>query len=288
MKRPIVTPRLLLSARSLAGVSLATRDRMLDVRARYREPESLAVTLSKALDAGVDGVLASPMPALRAALAELRRPVPLYLVLPALSEHERHELEPGVETVIGRGGRGIGIGSRLRLGLGGMLRPAVFFRGDLVARAPLMIEAEVAAVGARDLRGVVLDAWLADLALAAGHRRFFDAYCRFVRRRFRAAAGFETHNLGLLLARLREWGVRPDFVVGPLNPAGLMMKPSADELLEELARSDVPVLAKELRGGGVSTLEQGAGFARARHAYGLAPDLAELDDVGAELRALAR
>jgi hypothetical protein len=167
-----------------------------------------------------------------------------------------------------------------------MLRPAALFRGDLIARGPLMVEAEVGAMKARDLRGVLLDAWLTDLALASGHRKFFESFCRFVHGRFHAAAGFETRNLGLLLMRLREWNVRPDLVVGPVNPPGLMMKPSADEVIDELARSEVPVLANEIRAGGVNTLADGIAFARARKAYGLAPDLTELDDVGAELRGL--
>jgi len=135
---------------------------------------------------------------------------------------------------------------------------------------------------------VVLDACLTDLVLAAGKRAFFDSYCRFVRRRFGAAAGLETHNLGLLLARLREWDLRPDLVVGPLNPCGLMMKPSVAEVLDELKRTDVPVVAKELRAGGVVSLVRGAEFARSHGAYGLAPDLAEVEDVGTELRALGK
>ena len=80
----VPAPRLLLSARSLNGVTVATRDRRLEILARYREPESLAVTLAKAVDAGVDGVLSSLTPALRAALSELRTAVPIYAIVPAL------------------------------------------------------------------------------------------------------------------------------------------------------------------------------------------------------------
>jgi len=90
----------------------------------------------------------------------------------------------------------------------------------------------------------------------------------------------------VLLARLREWGACPDFVLGPINPSGLLMKPSPAELLVELARAEVPVVARELCAGGVDVLEHGARFARERGAHGVAPDLAEMDDVAAELQAL--
>jgi len=282
------SPRLLLATRSLVGVSLATRDRLLDVVARYREPESLAVTLSKAVGAGVDGVLASPLPVLLAAVAELKQTVPIYALLPALTEHERNDFEPGVEGLIERARGSAGLLARLRAGWSGLARPAALYRGDLARRLPLLIELEVARLSPRALKGVVLDACLTDLVLAAGKRAFFDSYCRFVRRRFGAAAGLETHNLGLLLARLREWDLRPDLVVGPLNPCGLMMKPSVAEVLDELKRTDVPVVAKELRAGGAVSLVRGAEFARSHGAYGLAPDLAEVEDVGTELRALGK
>jgi hypothetical protein len=109
---------------------------------------------------------------------------------------------------------------------------------------------------------------------------------RFVHGRFRVRAAFETLNLGLLLARLREWEVRPDFIVGPVNPRGVMMKPSLAVTLEELGRSQVPVVANLLRATGLNTLEEGARFALQHGALGLAPDLAEMDDAGAELARL--
>src|SRR6185295_8555687 len=82
MARPIPeTPRLLLGTGSLLGVSRATRDRTLQVATRFAEPESLAVTISKALKAGAAGVVASPSRSLRQALAELPESVPAYALL---------------------------------------------------------------------------------------------------------------------------------------------------------------------------------------------------------------
>lgn len=285
MKDGMEVPRLLLGLRSLAGASRVTRDRQLEVVARYREPESLAVLMSKSLDAGAQGVLVAPSPPLRAALAELKRAVPLYLVIPALGEYERPVAEPRIEALIEKSLQRAGPGTRMRVGFSSMLKPSIRFEGDLAVRLPLLIEAESAGLKPK---GVILDAWLTDLALAAGNKRFFERYVKSVRRRFRAAAGLETHNLGTLLARLREWQVEPDLVIGPLNPAGLMMKPTPEEALAEVARGGIRVIAQDLRAGGIVSLAESAGHARTHGAYGLAPDLAEMDDVGQELKALAR
>lgn len=278
MKAPLEAPRLLLSARSLTGVSLATRDRLLEVVARYREHETLAVTFSKAVDAGVDGVLVAPVPVVCAALKELKKVIPTFVMVPTLTEHERHQLEPGIESVLSR----VPPGQRAALGWGAWSRSAPFGRGDVAARLPALIDLELSRIPARDVRGVVLDAWLTDLALAAGHRRFFESYSKIVHRH-RAVAGLETHNLGVLLQRLEEWDVRPDFVLGPLNPVGLVMKPTPEETLDRIARSKVPVVAKELRAGGVAGLDQACHFAIERGAHGLAVDLAEIDEMAPDL-----
>jgi len=281
--RALVVPRLLLGARVLSGVTRASRDRMLELAARYREPESLAVTLSKALDAGAEGVLCSPSPALRAALTELKRTVPIAAVLPGLDVRERLDFEPTLEPLLRRAGAGAPFGARLRarfLGVGA--------GGDWARRVPRLVELEAAAVSRAERCAVVLAAPIADRALAAGHARLFARFTDYVRRRFRVPAGIETGNLGTMLGSLAEWGVTPDFVVGPVNSRGVGMKPDRDATLAMLRRASVPVLASELCAGGSIALAEGARFALENGAYGLVPDLADLDDVPNELKALAR
>ena len=279
-KRRHDPPRLLLAAASLRQAARVPRDRMLEIAERYREPESLAVTLSKALDAGAEGVLATPGRVLDTALAELDRAVPLYAVLPDLPHTGRHDLEPGRIDPLGGEGRGSG---GLRSAWTRLRHARPLARRDFALLVRLRLEAEAGRIPRRALQGVVVAAGVTDLALAAGHQRFFETLVHFVHRRFRARIAFETLNLGVLLGRLREWEVLPDFVVGPVNPRGVMARPSLAATLDGMSRSRVPVVATHLRGTGLNTLEEGARFALEHGALGLAPDLAEMDDVGAEL-----
>lgn len=279
-------PRLLLSGESLLGVSRASRDRTLEVAARYHEPESLAVTLSKALGAGADAVLLSPNAQVRAALAELKQPLPVIALLPNVPEYVRDSSDVGLVGAAIKRVKRASPATLLRLGLTGVAHAAGVLKGDFAAMVPILLELEAASLGAANLKGVVLAAPITDLALAGRHRFFFAHVSAFARRRFGGLAGFETHNLGHLLRALREWDVRPDFVVGPVNPRGLLMKPTAAEVVEEIRRSPVPVLAKELRAGGTVPLAEGAAFARASGAHGLVPDFVDLEDLGSELRAL--
>jgi len=284
---PAAVPRLLLSTRALDGVTRASRERLLEIQERFRGPESLAVTVVKALDAGAGGVLGSPAPGLRAALAELDREIPLYAVLPALSPHDFRLLEPGVEPLLARARREASLAGRLRMGLAGLARLAAFHRGDFAARVPQLLEAEARRLPRRGVAGVVVASPLTDAALAGEHRHFFATLTGWVRRRFHGAAGFETRNPGLLLERLRDWGVEPDLVVGPVNPRGLGMKPRPEETLAQMALAgSAPLVATELRAGGLCSLEEGARYALEHGAHGVAPDLAEMDEVAAELRGL--
>lgn len=287
MKRtPFVAPRLLLGGESLLGVSRAPRDRMLALIARYNDANTLAVTLSKALAAGAEGVLVSPSQPLRAALAELHQPVPIYALLPNVPEYVRDSSDLGLVGAALKRVKRASLGTLTRLGFTGMTHALAVLKSDFTGMVPLLLELEAAALGAQDLRAVVLAAPLTDLALAGRHRKFFEHYAGFVRSRFGAAAGFETHNLGHLLVRLREWGITPDLIVGPMNPRGLLMKPSPDEVLSALRASKVPVLAKELRAAGTVPLAEGARYALDHGAHGVVADLVDLEDLTAELKAL--
>ena len=286
MKRPtFVAPRLLLGGESLLGVSRAPRDRMLEITARFRDAETLAVTLSKALAAGAEAVLASPSQPLRAALAELKQSVPIYALLPNVPEYVRDSSDLGLFGAALKRVQRTGPPGLARLGFTGLTHWLAVLKGDLSGMVPLLLELEAAALGAVDLRAVVLAAPVTDLALAGGHRRFFEHCCRFVRGRF-GVAGFETHNLGHLLRRLREWDVKPDLVVGPVNSRGLMMKPDPKTLLLELRTAQAPVLAKEVRAAGTVPLLEGARFALDHGAHGVVADLVDLEDLTAELRAI--
>ena len=275
-------PRLLLGATCIDLPPRTTRDRALEVAGRFRESESLAVTLVKALDAGAEAVYSVPSPTMRAALAELRRSVPVLARLPWTPPAD----DLFFEHSLALGGTGAAGWGALRGGPGaiGMLPAAI--TGDLSARVASRCEAEARLVEPRGLCGLAVAAPVTDLALAAGHARFFERILAFGRARFGGLAGFETANLGLLVRRLHEWGVEPDFVMAPVNPRGFGMKPDTAGVLGAMRRPGIPVLATELRAGGVVSMEEGAAFAREHGAHGRGPELVDLDDVAAELRLL--
>lgn len=278
-------PRLLLGTTSLELPATATRDRALEVAARFREPESLAVTLIKSLAAGAEAVYGAPTHTMRAALRELRRPVPLIVRMPLTPPdddiHEDHPLDVTPDAGFGRALLAA------RAGFAGIAMMPAAISGDLSTRVVARCERELPGLGARALAGVAIAAPVTDLALAAGNARALERLVRWGRARFGGLAGFETRNLGTLMARLHEWGVEPDFVIGAVNPRGFAMRPDPAHVLAALKRPGIPVLASEMRAGGTVALEEGARFAVEQGAWGLLPELIDLDDVAAELKRLA-
>ena len=275
-------PRLLLGVTSLDQPVRTTRDRVLEVAARFREPESLAVAMVKALDAGAEAIHAAPSPLLRAALAELRRPVPLLARLPHVPPHEDLFHEPWLARPLA--GPAVG---HTRAALAALSMPLALVRGELAPRIAARIERDRTMLGARAWSGLALPATLTDLALAADHGALLERLVRFGRARF-GSCGLETHNLARLLLRLESWGFAPDFAIGAVNPRGCGMRPDLDTTLVAIARSEVPVIASDLRAGGTVTLAEGVAFARTHGATGLLPELVDLDEVGSELRAIPR
>ena len=278
-------PKLVLGITSLALPVRTTRDRQLEVSARFRESESLAVMMVKGVAAGAEAVLAPPIADVRNALAELNKDLPVLARVPHLSPVDDLRYEPAL-MFDPADDEDDSVWSANRAGAAAMNLLPVGLAGDLASKVLPRLEREVAVFTPGALRGVVISSAVTDLALAADQAKFVDRLVRYARSR-RWLVGFETRNLGHILARLTRWGVAPDFVMGALNPRGVGMMPDAGTVLAAVRESGVKVIATELRAGGMVALDEGATWARRHGAWGVCPELVDMDDVPKELKGLA-
>ena len=275
-------PKLLLGVSSLDQPVRTTRDRQLEVASRFKEPESLAVALVKAVGVGADALVVPPTNDVRQALAELHKDLPLIVRTPHTPVSDDLRWEPALALEPSEDGA---TWSTSRASSAAMNLLPLSLAAGLASRALPRIERECGTFSAKSLRGIMVPAAVADLALAANQARFFERIIKVARAKF-GVVGFETRNLGHLLARLGPWGVTPDFVMGAVNPRGVGMMPDADRVLSEMRASSVKVIACELRAGGIVTLEEGVSFARQHGAWGVCAELVDLDDVPKELKSL--
>jgi hypothetical protein len=277
-------PKLLLGVASLGQPVRATRDRHLEVASRFKEPESLAVALVKAVGVGAEALIVPPTNDVRLALAELNKDLPLIVRTPhtPVSDDLRWEPALALESLDEASSW-----AASRAGAAAMSLLPLSLAADLASRVLPRMERECATFSAKSWRGVLVPAAVTDLALAANQARFFERVIKFGRAKF-GLVGFETRNLGHLLSRLGPWAVMPDFVMGPVNPRGVGMLPNAERVLAEIKSSPAKVIASELRAGGLVPLDEGVRYARQKGVWGVCAELVDLDDVPKELKALAQ
>ncbi|MEQ1831652.1 MAG: hypothetical protein ABL977_01270 [Candidatus Eisenbacteria bacterium] len=281
---PPEVPRLLLGVSSLDQPVRTTRDRQLEVASRFKEPESLAVALVKAVGVGADALVVPPTNDVREALAELHKDLPLLVRTPHTPVADDLRWEPSLALEVGDDSNP-GSWSPARAGAAVTNLLPLSMATDLASRVWPRIEREVATFSAKSVRGILVPAAVTDLALAANQPKFFERLLKVAHSKF-GLVGFETRNLGHLLSRLGPWGVAPDFVMGPVNPRGVGMMPDQARVLAEIEASPVKVIGCELRAGGMVALDEGAAYARQRGCWGVLAELVDLDDVPKELKGL--
>jgi hypothetical protein len=248
------------------------------------EPDDAARLVTGAMAAEPTGLLLWPSKQVRQILARLPAHVPVVAVLPDLAKLLSDAVEQGpVRAALGRAAAG-GIAAWWRLGLTGLRNVRAIAAQDFAGLVPVLIELERAALGGRALSGIALAAPLTDLLLAAGHRDCFAHIVTFLRRQVGTQAGFETQNLGHLLARLDSWDISPDFVIGPLNGRGFRMKPSTAAVLEAVRASATAVLATEVCARGTVPLSEGVAYVRKHGAAAAVITLDELAGVDEQRR----
>ncbi len=281
---PPEVPRLLLGVSSLGQPVRTTRDRQLEVASRFKEPESLAVALVKAVAVGAEAIVVPPTNDVRVALAELNQDLPLLVRTPHTPVADDLRWEPSLALEVGDDSSP-GAWSPARAGAAAMSLLPLSMATDLASRVWPRIEREVGTFSAKSVRGILVPAAITDLALAGNYPKFFERLVKLAHTKV-GLVGFETRNLGHLLSRLGAWGVVPDFVMGPVNPRGVGMMPDAPRVLAEIEASPVKVVGCELRAGGMVPLEEGAAYARQRGCWGVLAELVDLDDVPRELKIL--
>ena len=210
-------------------------------------------------------------PALLAGLPSL----PVVAVLPDLPQLLRDVAERGAPCAAGSRLAAGGLAACWRLARTGLRHLPDIARKDFRGIVPVLIELERARAGQNAPQGVALAAPVTDLLLSAGHADCLGHVVSFLRRSG-TRAGFETQNLGHLLTRLASWGVAPDFVIGPMNPRGFRMKPSASAVLAAVRRAESAVLASEPSAAGTVPLADAVAYVREHGAAGVVISPADL------------
>jgi hypothetical protein len=135
-----------------------------------------------------------------------------------------------------------------RLGVQGLRSLGGIVRRDFPTLLTLLLEMEMASFRRVRPPVVFLHPQITDLLLAMDHAAALERAVVRIRRGFGAEPGLATNNLGTLLPRLRAWGWEVLYLLTPMHPRGLGMRPSQQACEESL---------RTFKGRVIATLEPG-------------------------------
>ena len=128
------------------------------------------------------------------------------------------------------------------------------FGFDAIRLMRMLVDQEMTIFRGLDVRVVFLQNIVVDLMLGFDNPLPFVEYASYIRKKYKARAGFITQNLPLLRRKLREWGIGDVVICASINKIGYLMSPDREAYEHALAEND----PAEIEVMAMSTLASGA------------------------------
>ena len=132
---------------------------------------------------------------------------------------------------------------------------------DVIKVMQMLIDVEYRIFKGLNVKCLFLQNIIVDLVLGYGMREVFEAYCEYVRKKYKVLPGLITQNMPYLKSKLEEWGIREVVICSSVNKIGYLMSPSVGAYTDAIKKNnpdDYQLMA-------MSTLASGA--IRATEAY---------------------
>lgn len=132
---------------------------------------------------------------------------------------------------------------------------------DVIKVMQMLIDVEYRIYKGLNVKCLFLQNIIVDLLLGYGMREVFEAYCEYVRKKYKVLPGLITQNMPYLKSKLEEWGIKEVVICSSINKIGYLMSPSVEAYTDAIEKNnpyDYQLMA-------MSTLASGA--IRATEAY---------------------
>lgn len=124
------------------------------------------------------------------------------------------------------------------------------FKRDYIALAMSVLKLEVSPFTDVNIKALMLHNVVTDLLSSLGLSEAFSAYETYVKEELGIDPALVTLNFPLLKNNLEEWGLKPSFVMTPVNPQGYDMNPSKENVEESIKDYKGKIIAMNVLGGG--------------------------------------
>lgn len=127
---------------------------------------------------------------------------------------------------------------------------------DIESVMAMLVDAEIKMFDGLETPVIFLQNVVTDLILGLGANEVFASFASYVKRRYKAEAGFFTMNLPMLLEALHSVGVKNPIVCANVNKAGFRMSGGIEGYREAAAKYPARVIAMSVfASGGISPRE---------------------------------
>jgi hypothetical protein len=243
--------KLILGANPFEGVSYQSRALSVQYLEKFAKAEAVAAVYDAAFNAGVRAITCSNTGPVMEALAQFpkTKEMRIYPVIPNAYEYAMEASEKGVLGAVLSKAKGFSLYQKVRLGVRALTKIKSVLTKDVMDLILELLNFEMQSFEKFNLGGVILHGQLTDMALSSHNPEILSVFQDVIRDQFGAEPMLATHNFGLLLPQLMEWGIKMP-IMAPLNAKGFMMKPSKEECETLVETSGYQVMAKKVLAGG--------------------------------------
>jgi hypothetical protein len=249
--------KLILGANAFEGVSYMSRTQSAHYLEYFAKEDNVLAVIEAAYQVGVRGLTCSNTANVMGALAKFSKTSELkvYPVIPNAYEYANEASEKGVLGAVLAKAKGFSMYQKVKFGLRALTKIKSVLTKDVMDLLLELLNFEMASFEKLNLGGVILHGQLTDMALSSHNPDILSIFQDVIRDSFGVEPLLATHNFGVLLPQLMEWGIKIPIMTA-LNSKGFMMKPSREECEQLVRTSGYQILAKKVLAGGRLTPEE--------------------------------
>lgn len=137
---------------------------------------------------------------------------------------------------------------------------ANLFKRDYMKLAMSVLKLEVSPFTDVNIKALMLHNIVTDLLSSLEMSEAFLTYEKYVKDELGIDPALVTLNFPLLKNNLKKWGIKPSFIMTPVNPHGYDMNPSKESVEEDIRSYNGKIIAMNVLGGGAFSVQDSSSY----------------------------
>lgn len=109
---------------------------------------------------------------------------------------------------------------------------------DVIKIMQMLIDTEYRIYKGLNVKVLFLQNIITDLILGYDLKNIFEAYCDYVKKKYKILPGLITQNMPYLKSKLEQWGIDEVVICSSINKKGYLMSPSVEAYVESIQSND--------------------------------------------------